>query len=145
MGKTIVFLMFFFNVLQCFFRLQPLLITISYVFFRCNHRKDFFTIISDSCNICCKRSSSTILRPGLGCSHMTSASKERGGGQKMLTFSDLGGWAGSAIYDFCRLTWFFAQFFCFRWLLPELCLGNLHLRAYFIFVWLHSASEFFNF
>ena len=44
---------------------QQSLTTIFDVFFRCNHRNNFFTTISDGCNSRCKRSSSTILRPGL--------------------------------------------------------------------------------
>ena len=35
------------------------------LFFRSNHWNDFFTTISDGCSSHCKRSSSTILRPGL--------------------------------------------------------------------------------
>ena len=48
-----------------FFRFQPSLTTIFNVFSRCNHRNDFITTISDGCNSRCKRSSSTIFRPGL--------------------------------------------------------------------------------
>ena len=48
-----------------FFRVQPLLMTIYNVFFRCNHQNDFFPTISDGCNSRCKRWSSTILCPGL--------------------------------------------------------------------------------
>ena len=59
----------FYDVFRCFrifFRFQTSLMTILDVFFRCNHRNDFFTTISGGCNSRCKRSSSTILRPGLG-------------------------------------------------------------------------------
>ena len=56
----------FYDVFRCFFQS---LTTFFDVFFRCNHRNNFFTTISDGCNSRCKRSSSTILRPG--CSALT--------------------------------------------------------------------------
>ena len=54
----------FFNVFQCFFKFQPSFMTI-FNFFRYNHRNDFFPTITNYCNSCSKRWSSTILCPGL--------------------------------------------------------------------------------
>ena len=45
----------FSNVLRCFFRFQLSLTTISDVFFKCNHRKWLFPIISNYCNSRCRR------------------------------------------------------------------------------------------
>ena len=55
----------FSKVLRCCFRFPPSLMHISNIFFRCNHRNDFFPTISDGYNSRCKRWSSTIVRPGL--------------------------------------------------------------------------------
>ena len=55
----------FFRVFRCFFRIQPSLTTISNVFFKCNHRNNFFLTISNYCNSLCKQWSSPILCPGL--------------------------------------------------------------------------------
>ena len=48
-----------------FFQVSTIVNNYFRCFFRCNHRNNFFTTISDGCNSRCKRSSSTILRPGL--------------------------------------------------------------------------------
>ena len=58
----------FSDVLRCFpmfFRFQPSLTTISDLFLNPTIGTTFFKTIFDGCNSCCKRSSSTILRPGL--------------------------------------------------------------------------------